>query len=146
MTLADSSWDAERCLLVTRLQGMTSLEDVRRWKDSLSRALGRIAEGGTFRLLVDLFGYEYAILTVHKEMRSIVPLMLAAHGFRTALLDLFDRVDLPTTRTRGITCVAVAHVNHDVDKMAEYDRRLGRANERFFSDSNTAQDWIQSLH
>jgi hypothetical protein len=138
----ESTWDAARRLLVTRLQGHVGVEDVRRWVDSLHAALGQIEDNSVFKLLVDLRGYDSATLDAHKQMRVVVPGVLARHGFRTALLDLFDPVDVPLTRTRGITCVAVAHVHHNADEMAEYDRRLCRANERFFTDPVLAERWI----
>jgi hypothetical protein len=138
----ESTWDAARRLLVTRLQGLVGVDDVRRWVDSLHAALGQIEDNSAFKLLVDLRGYDSATLDAHKQMRVVVPGVLARHGFRTALLDLFDPVDVPLTRTRGITCVVVAHVHHNADEMAEYDRRLGRANERFFTDLALAERWI----
>jgi len=66
-------------------------------------------------------------------MGAVVPLLLAAHGFRTALLDVFEGADLPLTATRGIRCLAVACVHHDAGKMGECERRLGRPTEPFFT-------------
>lgn len=144
-TVVECKWNDTHRLLVARLQGRVNLADVRRWKESLQHTLDQMADGTAFKLIADFFRYEYADLAAHKEMRSVIPLALAEYGFRTALLDLFDPVELPLQHQRGITCTAAAHVNHDVNKMTEYDRKLGRANERFFTDYHTAEAWILSL-
>ncbi len=109
------------------------------------------AQGGdgihqtAFTMIVDLRGYEVRDIAAHKEMRTVIPLTLADYGFRTALLDLFDPVDLPLRPARGSICIAVAHVHHDADKMTLYDDRLGRENERFFTDYATADAWLQAI-
>lgn len=145
MTVTDTVWDADRLLLSTRLHGVVTVAEVRQWQAGLTQVLARLPDGIAFKTLVNLSGYEPGDLDAHKAMRSIVPLTLAAHGFRTALLDLFDPVDLPVQATRGVTCVAVAHVHHDAGKMDEYERRLGRANERFFVDARRALDWLSTI-
>jgi len=145
MATAESTWDAARRLLVTRLQGTVGTDDVRRWIDGLHRELDRIADDTRFNIIVDLHGYEPGDLGAHKEMRTVVPLTLTRYGFRTAFFDLFDPVDVPLERTRGITCVAAAHVHHDADKMDEYNHRIGRPNERFFTDYRAAEAWIEAL-
>ncbi len=144
-TITASTWDARRKLLVTRLGGDVDLDDVRRWKDALARELDRIDDQTAFKMIVDLRGYEVRDLAAHKEMRTVIPLTLADYGFRTALLDVFDPVDLPLRQVRGITCIAVAHVHHDADKMTLYDDRLGRENERFFTDYARADAWIEAI-
>ncbi len=132
--IAEGSWDAGASLVVARLAGTVSVEDVRGWKRSVERALARIEAGSRFKLIVDLRDYEFAEIAAHKEMRTFVPLTLARYGFRTGLLDLFEPLDLALERTRGIACFAVAHVHHDPDKIAYYALRLGRTCERFFTD------------
>lgn len=132
-------------MLTSRLGGGVSIGDVRRWKASLERELARIPDGARFRLVDDLSGYEIADLEAHKERRVVMPLTLAAYGFRTALLDLFDPVELPITTTRGIACVAVAHVHHDAEKMRQYNERIARENERFFTDAASAEVWIGGI-
>ncbi len=144
-TIAEGSWDAAASLVVARLAGTVSVEDVRRWKGSVERALARIEAGSRFRLIVDLRGYEFAEVAAHKEMRTFVPLTLALYGFRTALLDLFEPLDLALERTRGIICFAAAHVHHDPDKIAHYAQRLARPCERFFTDRGEAEVWIRGL-
>lgn len=145
MNRAESQWEVSAGILVTRLQGMVTVDDVGRWRSSLEEALAHIEGNSRFRLLVDLHGYEPAAIQAHKEMRSIIPLTLARYGFRTALLDLFEPIEMALQATNGITCTAVAHVHHDESKMAEYARRIGRDNEQFFSDPDAAWAWLQTL-
>ena len=140
----ESKWEPLTGILTTCLQGSVTVDDVSDWLASLAEATGRIQDNAQFKLLVDLYNYEPAALPAHKAMRPVVPLMLAHYGFRTALLDLFDPVQLPLQILRGITCTAVAHIHHDESKMDEYDRRLGRPNERFFTDITKAQAWLET--
>jgi len=143
--ITEATWDPASRILVSRLGGTVTEADVRRWEGALAAALGEIEDGGVFRFVSDLRGYEAADMDAHKAMRTVVPLLLAAHGFRTALLDLFEGADLPLTTTRGIRCLAVACVHHDAGKMGEYERRLGRPTERFFTDRAEADAWLASL-
>jgi hypothetical protein len=114
------------------------------WQDSLIREPGRIDDTTALTISVDLRGDEHGDLAAHTEMRTVIPLTLAADGLRAALLDLFDPVDLPFPNTRGRACGAVVHVDHDADMMTLYGERLGRANERFFSGDDAADAWIQA--
>ncbi|HEU4456108.1 MAG TPA: hypothetical protein VFR81_23780 [Longimicrobium sp.] len=143
--VADAAWDSAARTLSTRLAGTVSEADVRRWEAALAGALARVEEGGVFKLLYDLRFYEPADLDAHRAMRTVVPLLLAAHGFRTAILDLFEGADLPLTTTRGIRCLAAACVHHDAGKMTEYERRLARPTERFFTDRAEAEAWLASV-
>ena len=61
-------------LLTTRLTGVVTTEDVQRWKESLERDAAAIPDGGTFKLLLDLCGYEPADIEAHKAMRAVIPL------------------------------------------------------------------------
>lgn len=132
-------------ILTTRLTGTVTTADVARWKESLARDAEQIPDGGTFRLLLDLRGYEPADPDAHKAMRVVIPLFLADYGFRTALLDLFPGTELPLHNLRGITCTAFANVHHDATKMATYEERLARANEHYFTDADAARAWLESL-
>jgi hypothetical protein len=145
MKIVDSIWNTERRLLITRLQGRVHSEDVHCWETSLKRELDRIENNTTFKMILDSYGYEPSSIDAHKEMRTIIPLTLAAYGFQTALLDLYDPIDLPVQSTRGITCIACAHINHEEFKMGWYDQEIGRANERFFTDFKKAEMWITAI-
>jgi hypothetical protein len=138
----ESRWEPDGGILTTRLQGRVTVEEVKGWAALLAEAIGRIPDDTPFKLLVDLCEYEPAELEAHKAMRMVIPLTLAQHGLRTALLDLFEPVALPLQTVRGVRCTAVAHVHHDESKMGEYERRLGRAKERFFTDAAEAEEWL----
>ncbi|HWQ12941.1 MAG TPA: hypothetical protein VNL77_09075 [Roseiflexaceae bacterium] len=140
-----TTWDATEGLLISRLTGKADVADVRRWEEGLMAALARIPDGTTFKLLSGLFGYEPADLDAHKAMRTVIPLLLTTHGFRTGLVDIVGAEEPTLTTTRRIMCVAVAHVHHDPDKMALYQERVGRANERFFTDYGAAHAWLSQV-
>lgn len=144
MKITETRWDAEQALLVTRIQGAVAATTVEQWADNLQSTLAHLADNTSFKLIVDLYGYEPQTISAHKAMRTVIPLTLARYGFRTALLDLFESADLSLAQERGIQCTAVAHVHHEVDKMTEYEHRLGRATERFFIDYQQAEAWIRT--
>lgn len=77
-----------------------------------------------------------------KAMRTVIPLILADYGFRTALFDLFDPMSIPIHKARGIACIAAAYIHHDANKMSEYEQRLSKTNERFFAGYRIAPEWI----
>lgn len=140
-----SVWEPQTQLVTTKLAGDVHVDDVARWKASLQAALAQVEENGSFKLLTDLSGYELQDMAAHKAMRVIVPQLLAAYGLRAAMLDLFPEAEVTLTVTRGIVCRAYANVHHDTDKMAEYERTLGRANQRFFTNAEEARLWLLSL-
>jgi hypothetical protein len=140
-----TAWEAQNQLITTRLTGDIHAVDVARWQETLAEAVAQVEENGSFILLVDLSGYELYDMAAHKAMRVVIPQLLAAYGLRPALLDLFPEAEITLTHTRGISCRAVANVHHDPDKMGEYERTLGRANQRFFTDAGEARVWLLSL-
>jgi hypothetical protein len=141
--MSDIRWNPADRVLISRLSGIVRMVDVERWKADLGVAVGAIRDGKTFGLLSDLSGYEPADLEAHKAMRTVIPLLLAEHGFRTGLVALVGAEEPAVTTTRGITCVAVAHVHHDAGKMALYEEQVGGATERFFTDSAAALVWVR---
>ena len=142
--MSDVRWDAADGVLISRLSGTVSVADVGRWKAELRATLAAVPDGGSFRLLSDMSGYAPAGLEAHKVMRVVIPLLLAAHGFRTGLVDMAGGEEPAVTTTRGIRCVAVAHVHHDAGKMALYQERVGGATERFFTDPGAALAWVRA--
>ena len=140
-----SMWEPEAGLISARLAGHVHVEDIMRWEAALQESLAQVPASSGFKLLIDLSGYELHDMAAHKMMRGIVPQLLAAHGMRPAVLDLFPEVIMPVTQTTGKICLAYANVHHDVDKMTEYERTLGRANQRFFTDASVARQWILAL-
>jgi hypothetical protein len=138
----DVMWDAPQALLTTRVRRALSLEEVAEYEDVLARTIGAIAPGTSFLWLSDAMGYEpFADRAAHARYRSILPKMLAEHGFRASLLDLFD-AEVVITSARGVICRAIAHVHHDAEKIAIFDERFGRHNERYFSNEEVARMWL----
>jgi hypothetical protein len=140
-----SEWEAQHRLLSTRLTGEIHVEDVAHWQIGLHELLAQLEEKSSFKVLVDLSGYELYDMAAHRAMRVVIPQLLAAYGMRPTVLDLFPEIDMAVTRTRGILCIAYANVHHDVDKIAEYERTLGRADQRFFTSAGEAKAWLYSL-
>jgi hypothetical protein len=141
-----TTWDPIARTLRTALGGTATVADVEGWRQGLERTLAEIPDNSTFKLLFDLRGYEPADLDAHRAMRGVVPALLASHGLRPAVLDLFDeRSDLPLGAARGIEVTAFANVHHDSAKMDEYERRIARPNQRFFADREAAERWLAEL-
>lgn len=131
-------------LLTTRLSSPVTLDEIREWRTSLDREVARVPERGTFKLLADLRGYDFSLdKDAHQEMRVVLPLFLARHGLRTALLDLFPEASVTVTHERGVTCRAAAYVHHNVEKMTAFNDTLERPREEFATDRNAAEAWIR---
>ncbi|WP_400190521.1 hypothetical protein [Hymenobacter sp. B81] len=146
-TVAESSWDAARQLLTTRLSGEADLPVIEQWYRSLGAALAEIPDHGCFKILVDLHGFTAADLISHKAFRSMVPLTLASYGWQVGYVQLFEDEarQITYTHRRGIRCVGAAHCHHDATKITNYEARFGRAHERFFTDRAQAAAWIRHL-
>ena len=133
-TPVGTTYNAGQSLLETRLSGRVSLDDVLAWQGGLEREIAGLPAGARFKFLADLSGFDPADIAAHKAMREVVPRLLAAHGMRPAVIDLFDPVPaLAVTRTRDVECVACANVHHDVEKMRDLATRIGQPEQRFFS-------------
>ncbi len=139
---AHSAWHDERKLLVTELNGTVSEANVAAWKAGLAVAVAAIPPRTRFKLIMDLSGYEPATIGAHKAMREIIPRLLAAHGMRPAYIDLFDEKPEVAVTSDGRDVTAFANVHHDADKMASYERRIGRPGQRFFTSRDAAEAWI----
>ena len=127
--------------LMARLSGTVDESDVARWIELLDRALAWVPDGTEIVVLSNLHGYEPASLDAHEAMRAVIPTRLAAHGFRTGLVDVVgESIELaPAPR---IVISKVAHVHHDATKMASYQAQAGTDRERFFSDAAHANAWL----
>jgi hypothetical protein len=136
-------WDAEHRLLATHVWGGLAVDEVAQLVAELSRAMAAIPAQSGFIWLSDATGYEpLADRAGHAALRAVVPRALAAHGFRTSLLELAEGAELELSSDRGVVCRAVAHVHHDADKMAQLDQQLGGASERYFGDLALARAWL----
>ncbi|RYY88425.1 MAG: hypothetical protein EOO15_09110 [Chitinophagaceae bacterium] len=140
-----SRWSPEVGLLVTRLTGEADLKTITAWNASLHLALAEIPDGADFRILVDIHGFKAANIEAHKAFRVVVPEALAAYGWRAGYLGLFPEVELMVKLTRGIRCIAAAHVHQDETKIALYEQRFATCNERFFTDRAEGERWVRAL-
>jgi hypothetical protein len=140
-----STWDGADHIVRTNLVGRVSVADVDAWRRGLQDVIATIPDGSTFRILVNLFGFQPLDIAAHKAMRSVVPQLLAQHGMRPALLDLFDgEPELVVTCLRGVRCTACANVHHDATKMQHYHERIGASDQAFLSDLDAAEVWLAS--
>ena len=145
MTITESFWKADQQLIVTRISGNATSDDVTRWEKSLIETLEKVPEGGVFKILVDLEVFKAVDFEVHKQFRVIVPKTLADYNWRVGYLDLFPEATLELKSTRGIRCVAAAHVHHDESKIKNYEQNHSRYNERFFTNRSLAREWIDGF-
>lgn len=128
--------------LSSRVTGILSMTDVTEWRDALYRGVARRPAGTVFRALTDIRGYEVADQdrSVHAEMRQVIPVFLAEHGFAVGFWRLYEAD--PPAPASSIRCRAVAHVHHDQEKADRYNELLATATERFFTDRAAAQEWL----
>ena len=146
MARATSTWNSTTLILETELTGDVTHADVMLWREGLERTLAALPSGQPFKLLYNLHGYEPADLDAHKAMRTVIPELLAAHGMRPAVADLFDeRPEVHVTVTGGKTCIGFANVHHDETKMNNYESKVAKANQRFFTDRRQALQWLEAL-
>ena len=127
--------------VMTRLTGSVDVAEVERWIAGLDAVLAKIADGTEIVLLSDLHGYEPADLDAHKRMRDVLPLRLAAMGFRTALVDAVG-AQLAVAAAPRVVCSKVAHGHHDAAKMAAYEAAHATPRERFFTSAAFVNEWI----
>jgi len=145
MTTLNTHWYPDKHLVVTELHGIVTSDDVKRWSNSLENTLAVLADGQDFKLVVNMIGYQYENLTAHKDMRVVIPRLLSQHGFRSCLFDIAQASYQEIISIRGVTCIAIAHVHHDKQKMNLYEGRFRLQSERFFSDFDKAIEWIMTV-
>lgn len=145
MTITESTWLKNEKLIVTRISGTATAEDVTRWETSLLAALEQISDNGVFKIMVDLHGFKAVNFEVHKQFRVIVPKTLADYDWRVGYLDLFPEAQIELKSTRGVRCMAAVHVHQDESKIRNYDDNYSRYNERFFTDPAVARQWIETF-
>jgi hypothetical protein len=139
-------WDEARTLLITRVHCAAVPMDMTPYRDALRGALAEISPGSTFVWLSSAVRYDpLENRPAHAELRSILLVTLAAYGFRTSLLDVYEGVDLPITRRRGVTCRAIAHVHEPRARVDASNEHFGRPNEWYFSDEGVALEWLAKL-
>lgn len=143
----ETNWWHGQKLIETKLIGEVDLDDINLWKHSLKEALNKITEGGSFKIMVNLYGFKAVNIEAHKQYREIIPLLLAQYDWKVGYVDLFEESKaMKFTRTRGIHCFAAVHVHHDKEKIGKYEENFGRVNEHFMTDPEKAMQWILNYH
>jgi hypothetical protein len=133
-SVSEVSFDGR--VLRTELRGKVTTGEVERWRAALDHAIASMPRGTNFGLLVDLRGYEPESIEAHKEMRTVIPRFLVAHGMRPALLDLFPETPRPTISARAaVRCCALALVHHHPEDLNEPEQRS-------FTDRVAAERWL----
>jgi hypothetical protein len=145
-TTASTQWYQTEQLVVTKLSGKVNSNHVQQWKESLDAVFKNIPEHTSFKMLVDLHGFEAESTEVHKEYRSIIPLLLADYGYRIGYLDMFPEATVELRNIRGIQCVAMANVHHNADKMQDYETRFSKPHEHYITEPDKAMSWIKTLN
>ncbi|MBM3506526.1 MAG: hypothetical protein FJX64_02165 [Alphaproteobacteria bacterium] len=136
------TYDPALRLLTTELIGTVTVADAERWNANVGSALAAIPDGTSFRWLSNMHGYEPADLNAHKGMRATIPSALVRHGFLTGYFALTNMPPVPLHYDRGVVCAAIAHVHHDLDKMARYREKIASPTEDFFTDLAAARAWV----
>jgi hypothetical protein len=143
MKAKHTEWYPEKSLVVSRLSGNVDKADISEWEKSLLDTLNGMEDHTSFKIFVDLHGFQAADLDAHKRFRGIVPLTLAQYDWKVGYVDLFEEAKtLAFSATRGIRCVGAAHCHQDATKIELYEARFSRAGEHFFTDRQKALDWI----
>jgi hypothetical protein len=146
MIITKSTWLPEEKLVITQISGEVDVAEIEAWDRSLQEALAKIEDNGTFKILVNLHGFQAANLAAHKRFRTIIPATLANYGWKAGYVNLFEEAaGMQLTRTRGIACVAAVHVHQDQSKIEKYDSLFGKETERFFTDPFLGESWIRSI-
>ncbi len=141
-----TDWYPQQRLIVTHISGDVDKQDVEFWQQSLELALAKIEDNSSFKIFVNLFGFKAVDLETHKRFRTIVPETLARYNWKVGYVDLFDEANsMQYSSTRGIQCVAAAHAHQDETKIEQYETRFGRDKERFFTNQETAIQWIRGV-
>ena len=140
-----TTWYPGENIIVTRLTGDVTTEEIEHWERSLSSALSQVEDNGVFKILVDLYGFKAINFEAHKRFRSIVPLTLAQYGWKVGYTDLFQEEarQIHYSYTRGIRCIRAAHIHQDETKIGLYERSYSRADERYFTNREEAENWLK---
>jgi hypothetical protein len=145
MKIIQTTWDENTKIVTTQYKGPVTAKDAVKWTKSLWDVLNQLPSNSTFKLLVDLHGFEPDNLEAHKVSKHIIPDVLTKHNLRSAYLDLFDqRPEATISSTRGIQCTAFANVHHDQNKMDDYRERIGTPNQQFFTSVDQAREWLKT--
>lgn len=138
-------WDDSHQVLVTRLSGLVTLEEVEEWKEQFYQTANQIPRETTFKLFSNIHGFKAVNMDAHKSFREVIPAFLAEHGLKPGYAKLFPEVPVQVSVQHGKVVTACAHVHHDETKITRYHQELATANEDFFTDPELAEQWLYKL-
>lgn len=141
-----SDWYPADQLIVTQLSGLVDKSDIIYWQQTLNAAFRLVPDSAEFKIFVNLHGFTASDLDAHQYFRSIIPLTLAAYGWRVGYLAMFpdEAEKLTVSHTRNIRCIAAVHCHHDVSKIERYQALYSSDIEHFYSDPHLAEAWIKA--
>jgi hypothetical protein len=140
-----TSWHPNEELIVTRLNGKLGIDDIIHWEKDLLQTMEHIPNDISFKILVDLSEFEAENMDVHKYFRNIIPLLLANYSYRIGYLKIFPEANIQLNKIRGITCIAMANVHHNQEKMTDYQLKFSNTYEQYFTNADKAMKWILSI-
>lgn len=145
--ITETTWYPEKRLIVTHISGDIEKDDIEQWEKSLQNTLDQIEDNSTFKIFVNLHGFNAVNIDAHKKFRGIVPLTLADYGWKVGYVGLFEEEakTMVYKNTRGIQCIGAAHSHQDETKMGLYETRFSSEREHFFPDPTQARQWIERL-
>ena len=146
--IIESTWDQKRNLFFTHISGRISFNDVKNWEEGMYQESSKIPPNTEFTFLVDERQYEFENMDVHKCKRDVIPIFLARYGLILSALPEDDKKDLEKNTVldrRNIRCIAMAMVHHDVDKMRELNKDFGNDQQKYLSDINTANQFLDKF-
>ena len=144
--IIDVKWHPANQLIVAKISGKLNREDIQRWEESMLYVVNNLPDNSLFKIVVDLDGFEAETMEVHKQFRTIIPLLLADYNYRVGYLDMFPEAKVELNQTRGISCIAMANVHHNVEKMLDYQTRFSKTHEQYFTETEPALAWIKNLN
>jgi len=142
-----AQWLPASKVLVTRLRGLFSMDDVRAWGSLLTSETEKIPPGTDFKFFADEFGYQWYDTRVHQCKRDVMPGLLARFGFVLSLLPENQRQILCSQTDmdpEGRQCIAVVINHHDKATMAQLQKQFGGCHEKYLSDGAWAKQWIEA--
>jgi len=141
-----AEWDEAKKLLYTRFTGLMNYDDIDQWKLLVQSEAAKIQPGTAFKFYVDESGYEYVNADVHVYKRNFLPGFLASYGFYLSLLPSEEIERLKNTVSLNKSrCVFMAMNHHNSEVMRSLDNQFGNDTEHYFSDSDKAKNWIESV-
>lgn len=140
-----TSWHPIERLIVTRLNGKVSINDIQAWERDLMKTMDSIPNNSSFKMMVDLSDFEAVNTEAHKYFRNIIPLLLADYHYRIGYLDMFPEASIQLSKKRGIECIAMVNVHHNEEKMTDYQLRFSNVREQYYTNRDKAMKWILSV-